>query len=147
MQAMVVCALSVLAIVAYIALTNTNALRIGGFLTLPPRQASIFYWTIATLCGLSTIMSIRLALQSSKQSGFVEFREQTVSLPRASLSQQMIDVPYGHIGSLRIVENPGSERMLMVTTSLGNCSLLSLGFASQSEFDRFCKTLLERIDR
>ncbi len=37
--------------------------------------------------------------------------------------------------------------MLMVTTSLGNCSLLSLGFASQSEFDRFCKTLLERIDR
>ena len=140
---MILAAFAVPAVLVYIASTNTGSIRLFGLVRLSPPQANSFFWSLACLCLAAAGVALWVAVQNHRGPGYVELQLNAAILPQASLSRRTLRIPYSSIQSVSLVQVTG-QPMLIVKSPVGESRLLARGFASEQEFNAFCRSLRER---
>lgn len=141
---MVVAALAVTAGLGYIAYTNPDT-RITRMLTraLSPEAPPIFFWSLAVLSLLASMIVLRVAMRSQSGASYVELGLTGALVPKASISMSPITIPYSAITQIQVINIPG-QQMAVISSAAGDSRLLSKSFSAPSDFIAFLKALQER---
>lgn len=141
---MVIIAIAISVSLAYLALTNINGLRIFKILTLTHEEATIFLWALSFLCLLALMVVIFVSMHSFKAPRDLLLDNTHMIVPKASLSNEFITIPYAsiHQAGLQLV---GRQKMFIIKSSEGDSWLHPQGFQNAAEFERFQHAFAERV--
>jgi len=128
---------------AYFAYGNVRGLRFARVITLSPQGATWAYWTFAAVCLLGSVIMARIAIRSFRPAQMLVFGPHDVILPRATLRGEFCAVPYLTITSVQLRELRG-KKFGVIQSSLGEFSVIPIGFESSHEFEEFLKAVNAR---
>jgi len=127
----------------YLALTSHRPLRLVGFL-LSPHQARVFYGLMAGAMSLCLIPVGALIKRSAQPPQMIELGPTAATVPRASLSGELLTIPYAKISKVELREIRG-QQFLVIRSSLGESRLVPAGFSGQRAFADFVAALRQRV--
>ena len=130
---------------AYLAKTNVKALRIEGIFLLSPDQATVFFWVLAGVCTLASVVGIAFVVSSLKLPTTLELHDSFAVLPKAALRPVVLTVKYTAIKRLTVVQVTPSTKMLAIESAVGNSRLLQTNFESVDAFKKFHEALRSRV--
>lgn len=124
--------------------TNRKGLRLLGLARFSAGGANTIYWLLALLAALAAVAVLVMAIRAFRSPGYVELGATAALLPRASLAQDLITIPYGTIRSVQCVQVPG-QQMIVVHSGLGEARLMAKAFASADDFSAFLRQIEARL--
>jgi hypothetical protein len=127
----------------YLALTSQHSLRLEGFL-LSPHQARIFYWLMTAATSLCLIPAAALVKRSSQPPQMIELGPTAAVVPKASLSGELLTIPYAKISKVELREIRG-QKFLVIKSSVGESRVVPAGFTGQRAFADFVAALRQRV--
>ncbi|NRF67112.1 hypothetical protein HLB44_08975 [Aquincola sp. S2] len=141
---MLIVAVAMPAACAYTAWTNTRGLRIAGFITATASQATTIYWCLAVITAPVLPVVIWTVLQSRRAPLSLVLGPTSITLPRASLRGEWVEVPYAAIQKTG-VEVIGPDKLFVVVSTLGRFNVARSGFRGSDDFGAFAKALGECV--
>lgn len=104
---------------------------------------SLLIWSLLGICFLATALAVWTALRSDQEQA-LELSEHKAVMPKASLSRELMAVPYEAIHQVRL-EAAGEQQRLIINTAQGTARLMSGAFDSKQAFADFQRVLTERV--
>ncbi len=129
----------------YVSYFNQKALRLFRVVMFSPETASLIYWTFTAVLLFSTILFAKILLRSIKGAVVVILDETHVTVPKSSLKDGLLSIPYSSIKQI-LVENVSHQQFLTINSSVGQGCVLSNGFRSDEEFSCFKQALTTRLN-
>lgn len=129
---------------SFMASTNRKGLRLFGLARFSAGGATTIYWVLAVLAALAASAVAVMAIRAFRAPGYVELGATAALLPRASLAQDLITIPYGTIRNVQCVQVPG-QQMIVVCSGLGEARLMAKAFASADDFTTFLRQIEARL--
>ena len=124
---------------AFVASSNRGYGR--RFLRLSAELVSFVSWGMVAFCVLAAFGVVWLSFRRKADPKEVILRPDLLVIPKASINGGFFAVHYSDISSIA-TRDVASEKMLVITSRLGESRLLSSAFSSFEEFSRFSSEAL-----
>jgi hypothetical protein len=111
------------------------------FAFVASQSGSVDFWVLAVLSVLAGLGVIWWSFRKSGDPKQVILRADLLVIPRASVNGGFISVRYSDIWSVTM-RDVASDRMLVLSTRLGESRLLASAFANIGEFSQFSSVVL-----
>lgn len=141
------CALACLAfaiLMAFVASSNRKGLRLFHLLTFSPSTASGIFWVFVLVLILGFLIFALLVVRSLKGPIVVALEDTLIILPRNSLKDELLAIPYSSIFKITAHQH-NRQHYLTLYSPVGQGRVLSTGFQSPTEFFQFEQALALRV--
>ena len=126
------------------AMTNNRALILNG-IPIPQEEATIFYWVMSAVSTGVFVMSVHFAIQARLHPKRISLSEHSIAIPNARWSSRIKSIPYATISDMALIKVRG-QQFLYITHRGGRTIVNSALFATESDYDPFCHSLMERVN-
>lgn len=131
----------------YIASSMPDARFINALAAMTSRQAvQYMLWGMTGFCALLVLVVLVFVVQGLRVLRYVEIRPSSIFVPKTGFSMKLVDIPYGEIRNLRLVDVSG-KTMLIISSRAGESRLMAQNFSSKNDFAAFISMLRERTNR
>lgn len=131
--------------IAQIAMHNHRGIRFFHIITLPPADATLFFWGLAIACGIAAVMGLISFYNQLKSPKTIELNADHALLPKASIFGGQLNIPYKSIQNISRRKVTASIEMTVIKSTVGEARVLSENFRGLLKYEDFLLTLGERL--
>ena len=132
-------------LMVFVASSNRKGLRLFHLLTFSPSTASGIFWVFVLILVLGFLIFVLLVFRSLKGPIVVALEDTLIILPRNSLKDELLAIPYSSIYQITVHQHSG-QHYLTLYSPFGQGRVVSTGFQSPTEFVQFEQALASRVN-
>ncbi len=132
--------------IGLVGLTNEKGVILFNFVKLSVFGATVFYCGLALLMLLCASLFLPMLVRNLKGPMMLVVDESSVIVPRASLRNELLTIPYDSIKQV-LVQKVQDQEFVTIESSLGQARVMAMGFGGGIGFEMFKKALFERMNK
>jgi hypothetical protein len=132
-------------LMAFVANSNRKGLRLFHLVTFSPSTATGIFWVFVLILVLGFLIFALLVFRSLKGPIVVALEDTLIILPRNSLKDELLAIPYSSIYKITVHQN-SSQHYLTLYSPVGQGRVVSTGFQNPTEFIQFEQGLSSRVN-